>query len=62
MVAREVPSVVAVDELEALWAELHDATPPKWCVGRPGQRYGGQWEQYAFDHTEKVHIGKRSCE
>ena len=38
------------------------ATPPGWFVGRPGQRHGGQWEQYAFDTTEKAHIGRRSRE
>ena len=48
--------------LEAAWDTLHDSTPPGWFVGRPGQRYGGQWEQYAFDQTEKAHIGKRSRE
>jgi hypothetical protein len=51
-----------MDDLEAAWAELHDATSPGWFVDRPGQRYGGQWEQYAFDQTEKAHIGKRSRE
>ena len=40
--------------LEDAWDELHAATPPNWFVGRPGQRHGGQWEQYAFDATEKA--------
>ena len=43
-----------MDDLEDAWAELNDATQPGWFVGRPGQRYGGQWEQYAFDQTEKA--------
>jgi len=47
-------------DLAAAWDELHAATPPGWFVGRPGQRHGGQWEQYAFDTTEKAHIGRRS--
>ena len=51
-----------MDELEATWAELHDATPAGWFVGRPGQRHGGQWAMYAFDTTEKAHIGRRSRE
>jgi hypothetical protein len=44
-----------MDDLEAAWAELHAATPPGWFVGRPRQRYGGQWEQYTFDQSEKAH-------
>lgn len=44
------------------WAELHAATPPGWYVGRPGQRHGGQWAIYAFDTTERAHIGKRGRE
>jgi len=34
--------------------------PAGWFVGRSEQRHGGRWEQYAFDQTEKAHIGKRS--
>ena len=48
--------------LEEAWEELHNATPAGWFVGRPGQRYGGQWEQYAYDTTEKAQIGRRSRE
>jgi len=44
--------------LEDAWDELHAATPPGWYVGTPSQRHGGQWEQYAFDTTVKVHIGR----
>jgi len=36
--------------------------PPGWYVGRPGPRHGGTWTIYAFDTTEKGHIGKRSRE
>lgn len=49
-------------ELAAVWDELHAATPLGWFLGRPGQRRGGQWEQYAFDTTERAHIGRRSRE
>lgn len=31
-------------------------------MGRPGQRHGGQRAMYAFDTTEKAHIGCRSRE
>lgn len=48
--------------LEHAWDELHAATPPDWFVGRPGRRHGGQWAMYAFDTTEKAHIGRRSRE
>lgn len=41
---------------------LHAATPPRWFVGRPGQRHGGQWEMYAFDRTERPKMGHRSHE
>ncbi|MEP7360735.1 MAG: hypothetical protein ABI744_04060 [Chloroflexota bacterium] len=51
-----------MDDLAEAWEDLHAATRPGWYVGRPGQRHGGQWEQYAFDTTEKAHIGKRSRE
>ncbi len=49
-------------ELADAWDELHAATPLGWFVGRPGQRHGGQWAMYAFDTTEKAHIGRRSRE
>ena len=46
----------------AAWDEVHAATPPVWFVGRPGRRRGGSWAMYAFDQTEKAHIGRRSRE
>jgi len=48
------------DTLEDACDELHLVTLAGWHVGRPGQRHGGQWEMYAFDTTEKAHIGRRS--
>ncbi len=48
--------------LEDAWDGLHAATPPRWYVGRPGQRQGDTWAQYAFDTTEKASIGRRSRE
>lgn len=38
------------------------ATPPGWYLGTPVLRHGGQWAMYAYDTTEKAHIGKRSRE
>jgi hypothetical protein len=52
----------AMDERDRAWDELHATTPRGWFVGRPGQRHGGQWATYAFDTTEKAHIGRRSRE
>ena len=50
-------------ELHDAWEELHQATNGLgWFVGSPGQRHGGSWEMYAFDPTEKAHIGRRSWE
>lgn len=46
--------------LAAAWDELHAARRPD--VGRAGQRHGGQWTIYAFDTTERAHIGRRSRE
>ena len=48
--------------LEDAWEELPAATPPGWFVGTPARRHGGQWAMYAYDTTEKAHIGKRSQE
>jgi hypothetical protein len=55
--------VPPVDDLEALWAELHDATPPKWLVGRPAySERRDEWSLYAFDPTERPTVGHRSRE
>jgi hypothetical protein len=51
-----------MEDVEAAWAELHAATPAGWFVGCPGPRHGGQWAIYAFDTTEKAHVGRGSRE
>jgi hypothetical protein len=39
--------------LEDAWAEVHDATPPGWYVGRPGYSDALKaWEQYAYVPAE----------
>lgn len=53
---------LTVTERKDAWAQFHANTPPGWFVGRPGQRRGGQWEQYAFDPKERAHMGRRSRE
>lgn len=50
------------DDLHTAWDEVHAALPEGWYVGRPSQRHGGQWAQYAFDTNERVAIGRRSRE
>jgi hypothetical protein len=51
------------DTLEAAWAELHDATPPGWHVGRPAfDERGNRWTLYAFDSAERPKVGRRSRE
>jgi hypothetical protein len=45
------------------WNELHDTLPPGWYVGTPAfHERRNEWSLYAFDTTEKAHIGKRSRE
>lgn len=47
------------------WAALDAATPPGWYVGRPNKHdemTGAQWEQFAFDPSERPKAGKRSRE
>ena len=47
--------------LEDAWAELHAATPPSSYVGTPVFHVErSQWPLYAFDTSEKAHIGQRS--
>ena len=50
-------------ELEDRWAQLQDATPAGWFVGRPhfyDER--NAWKLYAFDTTVRPQVGKRSRE
>lgn len=45
------------------WSELQDATPPGWYVGTLVYHLDRrEWALYAFDTTEKAHIGKRRRE
>ena len=49
--------------LEEAWAELHDATPPGWYVGRQSEHpERGEWIMYAFDPSERAKVGLRSRE
>lgn len=49
--------------LEHAWAELHDATPAGWHVGRPSYHVERrEWVQYAFDPSERPVVGLRSRE
>ena len=50
-------------DLEDAWADVHDAKPPGWFVGRPfyHERHHA-WEQYAFDPAERARVGVRSRE
>lgn len=48
--------------LSEAWKLLHEATAPGWFVGSPSRRHDGQWAIYAFDTTEKAHIGRWSRE
>ncbi len=55
--------------LDALARDLDNfRTAVRWTVEQLDiemgvrQRHGGQCEQYAFDTTEKAHIGRRSRE
>jgi hypothetical protein len=41
-------------ELQDAWEAIRAAKPPGWYVGRPGQRLGGTWAQYAYDQTERA--------
>lgn len=48
-----------MDELEARWAELHDATPPNWFVGRPAYEphRAVPWSMWAADMSERPKVG-----
>lgn len=54
---------MALVTLDDAWAELHAAIPPGWTVGRtshhPERR---EWLLYAFDPSERPHLGTRSRE
>jgi len=50
-------------DVEEAWEALHDATPPGWYVGRPmlhDERH--EWQQYAFDPSERAVVGVRKRE
>lgn len=50
-------------ERERAWDVLVEATPPGWYVGTPVYHVEPrEWALYAFDTTERAHIGRRSRE
>jgi hypothetical protein len=56
-----LPAVTS--ERERAWSELLDATPSGWYVGTPVYHVERRESAiYAFDTTERAHIGKRSRE
>ena len=53
---------MASDELEAAWAEVHEA-PAGWSVGLPMELpERGEWAMFAFDTRERAVVGKRTGE
>jgi hypothetical protein len=53
----------SMDELRSAWDQLHAATPAGWYVGTPVYHVERrEWALYAFDTTERAHIGRRSRE
>jgi len=47
----------------ATYETVHDATPAGWYVGRPAHYdERRQWDQYAFDPSERPVVGLRSRE
>ncbi len=51
------------DELLDAWNELHEATPPRWFIGRPAyNERRDEWSLYAFDTSERPKVGHRSRE
>jgi hypothetical protein len=54
---------MTTETIVASWAAIHEATPPGWYVGRPGYNDNyRQWEQYAYDPSERAKAGIRSRE
>ncbi len=50
-------------DLEGAWAELQEATPAGWYVGRPSyQDERREWVLYAYDPSEQPKVGLRSQE
>ncbi|CAN5813784.1 hypothetical protein BH24CHL5_BH24CHL5_12170 [soil metagenome] len=50
-------------DLEEAWSAVHDATLAGWHVGRPAYYdERRQWDQYAFDPSERPVVGLRSRE
>ncbi len=45
------------------WADLHEATPPGWYVGRASLHdERAEWVMYAFDPSERPVMGHRKRE
>lgn len=56
-------TVPPMDDLESAWAELHEAPPLGWVVGRPTfDERRCEWSLYAFDAMERPKAGHRSRE
>ena len=52
----DVPEVGLADA----WAELLEAAPPGWTLGKTTYNPGSRaWQLYAFDQAERVKAGKR---
>lgn len=52
-------------DLEAAWEAVRAATPAGWRVGPANlhdEMGSGQWEQYAWDPSERPNVGVRSRE
>jgi hypothetical protein len=55
--------VTVVDDVEAAWGAVHDATPVNWYVDQPSyhdERH--EWTQYTFLQRERPSVGVRSRE
>lgn len=56
---------LGMTELETPWAAVDAATPAGWIVGRPyrhDEMAGGQWEQFAYDPSDRPRVGRRTRE